>query len=142
MLTFGQKVLVCQFLVVHMMELSNCFQCVMHEADTHFLLAFLVSGLLVQDTWSQIVDMDHKSETSFTSMQPESNRKYHFCSSGPKIQLYPIWSLYTVVAGECELWLQLDNVQSSFLKRSLSVCPVLLHFVDKGLISHRVDHSN
>ena len=50
-----------------MMELSNCFQCVMHEADTHFLLAFLVSGLLVQDTWSQIVDMDHKSETSFTS---------------------------------------------------------------------------
>ena len=141
---------------IHMMELSNCFQCVMHDAlrqarISSSLFWSLVCWFRIR-TWLQIFDMDHKSETSFTNCHIKSarvkqkkleSRAFLPLTAGSKIQLSPIWSLYTVVAaGECELWLQLDNVQSSFLKRSLSVCPVLLHFLDKGLISHRVDHSN
>ena len=64
----------------------------MHEADTHFLLAFLVSGLLVQDTWSQIVDMDHKSETSFTSCHIYAARIKQ------KISFLLLWSKNTTVS--------------------------------------------
>ena len=47
-----------------MTELSNC---VVRGAGNAFPPCIFVSGLLVQDTYVEIADMDHKSETSFTT---------------------------------------------------------------------------
>ena len=102
-----------------MTKLSNC---VVRGAGNAFPPCIFVSGLLVQDTYVEIADMDHKSETSFTTCHIKAQvkqtnigsplllPKYDWLEFGPCIQ----------ESVNCGFNWTISNLPF-FLKRSLSV---------------------